>query len=249
MTLSHCWGDAVILKLKKTTIQNLRSRITLSSLPLTFQHAAEVARRLQKRYIWIDSLCIFQNDDDKTDWLKEAAVMDKVYSHCFLNIAATGAIDSSKGLFMTRDPASELKPTRISCPMTVTSNGEPGPTDVLFLERELMGAPLNRRAWGTCRSDCYPLEFCTLGLAKSSGSAGEAFSANVFPDSLPGFMERLRFLARGKWLLLRRSFRTTGVKLQKSLTSCAHPIFYVENCSHLMHSFIHVFYRRSTLSL
>jgi hypothetical protein len=100
VTLSHRWRNAVMVRLTKSSAPNLRSGITLSTLPLTFQQAAEVARRLQKRYIWIDSLCIFQDEDNKSDWLKEAALMDKVCSNTFLNIAATGAENSSQGLFL-----------------------------------------------------------------------------------------------------------------------------------------------------
>jgi len=77
VTLGHRWGDAVVIKLTKSSAPNLRSGVSLSTLPLTFQQAAEVARRLQKRYIWIDSLCIFQDEDDKSDWFKEAALMTR----------------------------------------------------------------------------------------------------------------------------------------------------------------------------
>lgn len=81
VTLSHRWGDKVFIKLTKTSASSLRVGVPIGSLPLTFQQAAEVARRLQKRYLWIDSLCVFQNQDDKLDGLKEAALMERMYSN------------------------------------------------------------------------------------------------------------------------------------------------------------------------
>lgn len=53
-------------------------------------------------YIWIDSLCIIQGDPD--DWLKESALMQKVYRNSFLNISATAAENSNDGLYSERYP-------------------------------------------------------------------------------------------------------------------------------------------------
>ena len=60
VTLSHRWGDAVIYKLLRTTYARMLQEIEVGDLPLTFWHAIEVARRLHKRYIWIDSLSYFR---------------------------------------------------------------------------------------------------------------------------------------------------------------------------------------------
>jgi len=152
VTLSHRWGSGKVFKLMHTTFEQLRSGIAVTELPLTFQHAIEIARRLKKQYIWIDSLCIYQDDDDRSDWLQEAALMYKVYANSFLNIAATAAADGSEGLFVHWDPTAGLRPLEIICSTGVTSDG-PTPSrtfllqDILFLEREPMDAPLNRRAW------------------------------------------------------------------------------------------------------
>lgn len=62
------------------------------------------------RYLWIDSLCIIQ--DDKKDWLREAAQMGPIYKNGILNIAATGFSNGSHGLFASRNP-STIKPVRL----------------------------------------------------------------------------------------------------------------------------------------
>ena len=53
------------------------------------------------RYIWIDSLCIIQ--DDTKDWEAEAALMHQYYKLSLLTIAAADASSSEDGLFRDRD--------------------------------------------------------------------------------------------------------------------------------------------------
>ena len=99
-TLSHCWGSARYLQLNSANLRGLKHQIAISDLPLTFKEAFAVTRRLGIRYIWIDSLCISQ--DSKEDWLHEAALMHKVYSHSYCTIAAAASADSTQGLFRCR---------------------------------------------------------------------------------------------------------------------------------------------------
>jgi hypothetical protein len=47
------------------------------------------------RYLWIDSLCICQ--DDSEDWERESANMAAVYSNSYLTIAATNAKNNAVG--------------------------------------------------------------------------------------------------------------------------------------------------------
>lgn len=49
------------------------------------------------RFLWIDALCICQ--DDYNDWLSHAVTMAKIYSNSHLTIAATAAKDSRGGLY------------------------------------------------------------------------------------------------------------------------------------------------------
>ncbi|KAH7139744.1 heterokaryon incompatibility protein-domain-containing protein, partial [Dactylonectria estremocensis] len=93
ITLSHRWGLGEMVKLKSGNLQQYLHEIPLTDLPQTFTDAIQVARSLQVRYIWIDSLCIIQ--DSAEDWLVESAQMQNVYRRSFLNISATGAGDSS----------------------------------------------------------------------------------------------------------------------------------------------------------
>lgn len=79
MTLSHRWGNAHPFSLQKSNYSSLRESVHVGTLPRAFKDAIRICRRLQVWYIWIDSLCIVQ--DDHKDWLREAALMDQVYNH------------------------------------------------------------------------------------------------------------------------------------------------------------------------
>jgi hypothetical protein len=102
VTLSHCWGPD-LQAIPKTTRGNLQRRlreISWRSLCKTFQDAIDVTRSLGVRYIWIDSLCIIQDDD--VDWNEQSALMKDIYGNSYLTIAATASKDGSGGLFVQR---------------------------------------------------------------------------------------------------------------------------------------------------
>jgi hypothetical protein len=86
--------------------------IAMESLSNTFRDAVKVAREMNVRYLWIDSLCIVQND--LLEWEKESVKMGSYYSNALFNIAAVSSSDGSGGLFAFRNPF-ETTP----CPVTV----------------------------------------------------------------------------------------------------------------------------------
>lgn len=99
-TLSHCWGNAHFIKTTKQTLAQRKNGIGWDALPKTFQDAITILRALHIRFLWIDSLCIVQ--DDKLDWMRESRCMATIYSKGFLNVAATGASDSRGGCLFRR---------------------------------------------------------------------------------------------------------------------------------------------------
>jgi len=104
--LTHCWGS--IEEFVTTTRDNLEQmlhRIPLSMLTKTFKDAITITRRLGLQYLWIDSLCILQGDQD--DWIRESATMANVYSGCTVNIVAAGAPNGSIGCLFRRDQSPE----------------------------------------------------------------------------------------------------------------------------------------------
>jgi hypothetical protein len=67
MTLSHCWGpDGPGFTLSHASFGRLKEGCPIDSLPQTFRDAVHVVKYLGCPYLWIDALCIIQ--DDKSDW-------------------------------------------------------------------------------------------------------------------------------------------------------------------------------------
>ncbi|ORY62100.1 HET domain-containing protein [Pseudomassariella vexata] len=95
--LSHCWGLQQIFMTTKATIEDRQHEINPTDLSKTFMEAIEVTRRLQIDYVWIDSLCIIQ--DDALDWERESAQMASIYRNACLTIAGTKSSGGSGGLF------------------------------------------------------------------------------------------------------------------------------------------------------
>ncbi|KAI1874275.1 uncharacterized protein JN550_002854 [Neoarthrinium moseri] len=93
-------GNKVCLDVPTVAVVRLKEGIRTSTLPKTFQDAVWLAYQLDIEYIWIDSLCIIQ--DDIEDWNRESARMDRVYQNSWLNIAADRAADSYEGFLGER---------------------------------------------------------------------------------------------------------------------------------------------------
>ncbi|KAF2447590.1 HET-domain-containing protein [Karstenula rhodostoma CBS 690.94] len=96
--LSHCWGEkGPALRLTSNTIDTLRSGVARAQLPETFKDAVEICDRLGIHFIWIDAMCIVQ--DNLKDWASTASVMADIYEGAYLTIAATASNDSNGGCF------------------------------------------------------------------------------------------------------------------------------------------------------
>jgi hypothetical protein len=76
---------------RKNSIEELKVPGSLSpdKLPQTLEDAMRVCEQLQERYLWIDRLCIIQDDiDDKAQQIKE---MHKIFSAArFVIVTAYG---------------------------------------------------------------------------------------------------------------------------------------------------------------
>jgi hypothetical protein len=103
-TLSHCWGvpklHAPPLRTTKSTYEARTRGIEWEHLPTVFRDAIVLTRALGCRYLWIDSLCIVQ--DDEQDWIEQSALMADIYSYGYLNIAAAATKGPSGSLFHER---------------------------------------------------------------------------------------------------------------------------------------------------
>ncbi|RGP69898.1 heterokaryon incompatibility [Fusarium longipes] len=79
----------------------LEEGMPIEAFPKTFNDAFWLIHQLEIPYIWIDSLCILQDDND--DWVHESARMCDVYGNAYLTIAATRAGNCSEGFVGSRE--------------------------------------------------------------------------------------------------------------------------------------------------
>ncbi|KAK4097629.1 HET-domain-containing protein [Parathielavia hyrcaniae] len=98
--LSHCWGQSGHFTTTRASMEARKRGIRMDELPKTFRDAVVIARRLSICYLWIDSLCICQ--DDPEDWERESAKMAAVYRNAHLTIAANAAVNNAAGCFVRR---------------------------------------------------------------------------------------------------------------------------------------------------
>ncbi|KAF9871869.1 hypothetical protein CkaCkLH20_10501 [Colletotrichum karsti] len=124
---------------------NIGKRVinALEEMSKTFRDALLATRKLNLRYIWIDSLCIIQ--DSEEDWREQAALMTQVYSNAFINITAAYARDGTHGCFVERD-ITDVKPIEVC----VEWGPRPGAFHVVNLnsmEDDVDFSPLHQRAW------------------------------------------------------------------------------------------------------
>lgn len=133
--LSYCWGHHPFLTTRFDTIDSYRRRIPWDLLPPTFQDAISFLRKLRIPYLWIDSLCIVQ--DDSNDWKRESSQMASIYQNAHLVISATKSANAYEGLFS--QIGEEFQPHVLPVPTPE------GYTEQVFFRRSLthMRGPTN----------------------------------------------------------------------------------------------------------
>jgi hypothetical protein len=111
LALSHRWGTLDSQRkmsiTKRENIEQFCRSMPFELFPLTFRHAIEVSRSLGIEYLWIDSLCIVQ--DDLQDWEIQASRMGDIYENAYATIFAERAKDCDDGLFQTEEDKSIVR--------------------------------------------------------------------------------------------------------------------------------------------
>ncbi|KEZ41640.1 hypothetical protein SAPIO_CDS6954 [Scedosporium apiospermum] len=159
LALSHCWGAA---RDHQTLRNNLAARQEqgfelngADRLPATIADAVHLTRLLGFRYLWVDSLCIVQDDHD--DWQREAARMCDVYRLAYLTITASRAADDAEGFSGIRTGfagvAVRVRAPSASVPVSTSASAYEA---VIHLRpdhpkvesyRDYHSAPLDARGW------------------------------------------------------------------------------------------------------
>jgi len=103
--LSYCWGNAkdaeLQFKTEKASLEDRYVGLPNELMTSTTKDAIALARAIGIRYLWIDALCIIQ--DDKVDWSHESSQMSLVYRHAFVTLCSLNS-DSCHESFLNRAP-------------------------------------------------------------------------------------------------------------------------------------------------
>ena len=127
--------------LRRNNFSLFTQGLSPTELPLTIQHAIYVAGALGIDYLWVDTLCIMQDDeDDKTHNISN---MDSIYKHAELTLVAAASASVAEGLVYRLLES----PRRCVMPF-LNSAGELGTASIdrsppAFNAKH----PLDRRAW------------------------------------------------------------------------------------------------------
>ena len=102
LALSHSWGSSQSLRPRRSNFDELGKETPYhDGLSLNFKDAIYVTRQCSSshgiRHVWIDSLCIIQDEEDQDDWKSEASRMGHVYRNAFLTISAID-MDGNSGI-------------------------------------------------------------------------------------------------------------------------------------------------------
>jgi len=143
IAVSHSWGKEVKPFTTKAIVEGLKERIDCDSLPKTFQESISIARTLGLSYVWIDSVCIIQ--DDEADWAQEARTMGLIYEKAYLTISASNSPGDHAG-FWRRHP--EMNPD-----VELRDQGDSRDSSPLYLRKfnyakfDPTQTPLSRCGW------------------------------------------------------------------------------------------------------
>ena len=103
VTLSYVWGKVEVFRTLKRNVSTLKQPGSLklpefqSQIPWTIRDAMQVTKEIGFHYLWVDSLCIVQ-DDNIEEMNKTISKMDLVYGAAFLTITAASGKHANSGL-------------------------------------------------------------------------------------------------------------------------------------------------------
>ncbi|KAK4450331.1 heterokaryon incompatibility protein-domain-containing protein [Podospora aff. communis PSN243] len=105
VALSYCWGtpadSATQFKTTKASLPARTAGFATNTMTNVMQDAVATTRALGIRYIWIDAVCIIQ--DDLADWEIESSTMRDVYENAHVTICTIASPSCHTG-FLERNP-------------------------------------------------------------------------------------------------------------------------------------------------
>ncbi|KAL5313381.1 hypothetical protein ACEPPN_019114 [Leptodophora sp. 'Broadleaf-Isolate-01'] len=209
--LSYVWGQNQTYTLTQSTLHRKQESLDIFEVPQTIKDAIDVSRRLGYQYLWVDALCIIQ--DDTSDMERELQAMGAIYNKSAVTIIAANATSCAAGF---------LKPTIPSDffihPFSISFSGATSQTVRLAYRSTYTSQidPINSRAWTLQEriSSTRCLFYSNSGLKWSCDSC--TIDTGAPPDSPSPFPrlfrperlddEILQEYLRDRWLEIRAEY-------------------------------------------
>jgi hypothetical protein len=131
VALSYLWGAGQPLRLLKDSKQDVMAPGSLNDkiVPATIYDAIIVTEKLGQRFLWVDALCIVQDDDDdKVHFLPQMAAIYSYATFTIIDAAGSNSHDGLPGVSSSRAPQDILTLPE----MTMVRFADPGPSLGLF---------------------------------------------------------------------------------------------------------------------
>lgn len=183
VTLSYCWGGPQPVTTTKASLEQYLRVLPAEELPQTISDAITVTRELRVKYIWVDAICIVQ--DDPEDKVVEISRMTGVYNRSYVTISASTASTCHHGFLQIRKL--EKTPIRLRAEYSRHKKGS-----VLLVTDPASDEPIHKRGWTMQEHLLAPrllmfgslcMEFRCLSGNERDG--GTALPFNIQQDGIP----------------------------------------------------------------
>ncbi|KAL5322231.1 hypothetical protein ACEPPN_010203 [Leptodophora sp. 'Broadleaf-Isolate-01'] len=156
LALSYVWGQ---IPQFTTRVENLESllqpdslRMVLPDIPTVIKDAIQLANELKERFLWVDSLCIVQ--DDASIKHSQLALMAEIYNSATATIIACAGSDARTGLHRYSRPIPvravwsnpNYQPDREDYPF-ILNTGIHRPREPSHFDERISRSHHNQRGW------------------------------------------------------------------------------------------------------
>lgn len=118
--LSYCWGSGESqITTTTATLCDRQAGISEHEMPPVLRDAIKVSRGLGFSFLWVDALCIFQ--DNKADWEQQCGEMHNIYGSAQVTICVANARSCNEGFLKQTTPRVRLPFQSVRAPDVASS--------------------------------------------------------------------------------------------------------------------------------
>ncbi|KAF4345317.1 hypothetical protein FBEOM_721 [Fusarium beomiforme] len=195
IALSHRWSPDTPT-LRTSNCQKYRNFQPDSVLPQSYRDILSICRAIPIRYLWVDSLCIIQ-DDGGSEFEKEALLMTDIYQYAFLTLTICWDFP---GLSVFRKCRPRSIP-RLKAPPPYAQHAVSQEDECVFIKHgrseelkvDVHDAPINHRAW-VLQERCLSRRVLYLGNEQLYWECDGCTGSEVSPLALYKDYERQSIL-------------------------------------------------------